>query len=346
MNNTETLSPEQAARLHKDAIVIDGLSFYYDGPTPRLNPELITATNVTVAETYNDFGAAVEEILTVRAALARDPGARLVERAADIEQAKQDGVVGIIFGLQASLPIGTDLSRIGKLYDLGVRIIQLTYNDRTWTGDGCLEPVDGGLSRFGREFIEELARVGVALDLSHVGRRTSLEAIAASPKPPMFSHANPATLTDNPRNLTDEQIKAIGERGGLIGCCTWAPLCYKNRAGVQPTVDDFLDHVDYVVDLIGIDHVGIATDSECTANTAWVAQHSLEFNTAFPEIASGYYAHFSDRTGITQPVGVEGGIADLSPITQGLARRGYREEDMRKVIGGNFLRHLREVWGS
>jgi membrane dipeptidase len=264
----------KAKQLHESSIVIDGLTFYYDGPSERLNPKGLTALNLTACETYNGWNASLKEIMDIRAAIDRDPVCTVIRSAADIEQAKKDGKVGVIIGVQASYFIEMELWRLQTLHDVGLRIFQLTYNDRTYTGDGCLEPVDGGLTKYGRMVIDELARIGIALDLSHVGRRTSMEAIEASPVPPMFSHANPNALTENPRNLTDEQIRMIGERKGLIGICTWAPLCWKNQPQ-PPSTDDVVDHVDYVVQMIGIDHVGIATDSGCTMNQAWLEQHSL-----------------------------------------------------------------------
>jgi membrane dipeptidase len=332
---------ERAMVLHESSIVIDGLTFYYDGASERLNPKQLTAMNVTACETYSGFSAAVKEIIDLRNNLDDDPGSVLIRSVADIEQAKRDGKVGLIIGVQASYPVETDLTRLYALYEIGLRIFQLTYNDRAYTGDGCLEPVDGGLTRFGRDLINELARLGVALDLSHVGRRTSMDAIEASPKPPMFSHANPNALTENPRNLTDEQIRMIGEAGGMIGLCTWAPLCWKNQPGAGPTVEDYLDHLDYVVNMIGVDHVGIATDSGSTMNQAWLTQHSLEFNTAFPEIAGDYRANCVESG---HPNGMPD-LANLAPITEGLLRRGYADDDVKKIIGGNFLRHFRAIWG-
>jgi membrane dipeptidase len=328
--------------LHEASIVIDGLTFYYDGPTERLDPKGITALNLTACETYNGFNAAMAEIVGVTKLIETDPVATLIRSAADIEQAKRDGKVGIIIGVQASYLIGTDLWKLKALHDIGLRIFQLTYNDRCYTGDGCLEPIDGGLTRFGKQVLDEAARLGIAIDLSHVGRRTSMEAIAAAPKPPMFSHANPNALTESPRNLTDEQIKLIGEVGGLIGVCTWAPLCWKNRPGDPPTVDDVVDHVDYVVQMIGIDRVGIATDSGCTMNQAWLKQHSLEFNTAFPEIAGDYLKNVGEDT---HPEELPD-LTNLVLVTDALQRRGYSDDDVRKLIGGNFLRHLRDAWGG
>jgi len=342
---------ERSAQLHGDSIVIDCLTWMYKNPPTFLNPKGVTATNLTVGETDQDFARAVQEVAKVWRDADADPNTTIIESVSDIEAAKKNDQVGLILGFQHSLPLEMNLDRVDLFYRQGVRIIQLTYNDRTFAGDGCLEPRDGGLSLFGRRLIEEMNAVGMVLDLSHAGHRTSLEAIELSAAPPIFSHANPAALTSNPRNLTDEEIKAVAAAGGVVGCCTWAPICWKNREGKRPSVNDFLDHIDYVVDLVGIDHVGLATDSPC-AEDPWIDQHSLEFNTVFPEIATPYLkglfpnldeADPAQVRETKQPEGIHG-VQDLRVVTGGLLHRGYKPEDVKKVLGENFLRVFRQVW--
>lgn len=330
---------ERAQALHKKAIVIDGLSFYYDGPTPRFDPDKLTALNVTAAEVYDNWAKGLEEIMLVREDMKRDPMAVLVRSAQDIEDAKANGKVGVILGVQSSIFVEGELWRLGVLHEVGLRIFQLTYNERSWMGDGCLEEEDGGLTRFGERVLHEMHRLGLALDLSHVGRRTSVEAIHAFPGVPMFSHANPDSITRNPRNLTDEQIRAIGERDGMIGICAWGPLTWKNDPNNKPTVDDVVDHMVYVADMIGIEHVGIGTDSACTDNQAWLVQHSMEFNTAYPEIATEYTSHHGRSSGMPE-------INSLDTVTDCMLRRGFSDEEVLGVIGGNFLRHFRKAWGG
>ena len=193
--------------------------------------------------------------------------------------------------------------------------------------------------------------MGIIVDLSHTGHRTSLEAIAASRVPPVFSHSNPISITDHPRNATDEEIRALAEAGGVMGCCSWAPICWKNHPGVRPSVDDFVDHIDYVVELVGIDHVGLSTDSPC-AEDPWIHQHLLEFNQEFPEITGPYLnALFpkltqADPRAVREskhPVGTWG-VQDIVLITDALLQRGYSPDDTTKILGGNFLRVFEEAW--
>lgn len=329
-------------KLHEESIVIDALSFLYTGPSSKLNPKRVTATNATVPETYHEFAETVMEVARTRKMIAEDPNAVLIQNAGDIERAKKDGRVGIIMGFQATLPLGTDLDRVQLFNDLGVKVIQLTYNWRTFSGDGCLEDPDGGLPEFGRQLVRELGRVGVLLDLSHGGRRTTLEAIEAAEVPPVFTHANPLALTKSQRNLTDEQMKAVAAAGGVIGICCWGPICWKNKPE-QPTVDDYLDHIDYAVELVGIDHVGISTDSPCTDRMDLITKHSLEFSAAFPGVAGEYNRLLGIEQAVRYPKGLPG-IGDLRPVTGGLLKRGYRPEDVQKVIGLNFMRVFKQVW--
>lgn len=337
MSQTTVSASDRAAKLHANAIVIDGLAFYYDGPTTRFDPEKLTALNVTALEVYDNFAKGVEEIMVLREDLKDDSAGMLVRTTEDIEQAKAAGKVGVILGAQASIFVETELWKLDLLHDIGLRIMQLTYNERCYMGDGCLVPVDGGVSRFGYRVIERMAELGIALDLSHVGRRTSVEAIRASSKPAMFSHSNALALTENPRNLNDEQIKAIGENGGMIGTCTWGPLCWKNNREKRPDVNDVIDHLVYVANMIGIDHVGIGTDSACTSNKAWLIQHSFEFNSAYPEIGTEFESYHGPSSGMPE-------INSMDMVTDAMVARNFSDEEILGVIGGNFLRHFRTVW--
>jgi membrane dipeptidase len=326
-------------------VVIDGLTYGYDAPSRRWDPRVLTATNLTIVDPDHDFATAVSTIATLRAKIKADPGVTVVRAINDFARAKREQKVGLIMGFQGSRPVGTDLDQVHLFHELGVRIIQLTYNDRVFAGDGCLEPVDGGLSQFGRKLIEELAVAGIVLDLSHAGRRTSLEAIAAAPKPPIVSHANPAALTPNPRNLTDEQIKAIAARDGVIGLVYWSPLCWNNEPGVRPTVAHFVDHIAYVADLVGVDHDSLASDTQFDDDTAALQQHLDDFTAACPEICGDYVQNVTGNVAASYPQGLTG-PEDSRPITAELLRRGFTTAEVQQILGGNLMRVFREVWQS
>ena len=180
-----------------------------------------------------------------------------VRHTADIRTAKQTSRTGVILGFQNTSAIEDDLDLLTIFHDLGVRVMQLTYMEANLVGQGCLERIDAGLTGFGQEVIAEMNRLGILIDLSHVGHHTTLEAIEYSKKPVAFTHANPSSLCDHPRNKPDEALMAVAAKGGVVGATIFPPFL---PSGNKSTLDDFVRVVDYLVDMIGIDHVAVGTD--------------------------------------------------------------------------------------
>lgn len=259
----------------------------------------------------------------------------LIESVADIERAKRDNKLGVIFGVQNIAPkIDGDLTLLWSLHKLGLRNAQLTHNDRNIIGCGCLEPTDTGLSQFGRGAVSELNRVGILVDLAHSGMRTALDAFEHSSKPCIVSHANARGLTDHARNVTDEVIRALAKRGGVIGITAYSPFCQKSGSG-RPSTTEVVDHIAYVADLVGIDHVGIGSDQfEAESEVRYAA-----FGTQFPTTQRGFTRETVYATGLER-------VDCLPNLTIEMAARGFSDEDILKVLGGNFLRLFRDVWVS
>jgi membrane dipeptidase len=325
---------ERSQALHASAIVIDALnvSRWSAEVFEHLNAGGLTAINATVAVLEN-FRETIVNIAGWQR-MFEQYGALImpVRNAGDIQRAKQAGKVGIILGFQNTSPIEEDLHLLSVFQQLGVRIIQICYMERNLVGDGCLERTDCGLSRFGLEVIEEMNRLGVLIDLSHVGYTTTMEAIEASTQPVAFTHANPATLCRHPRNKTDEQLRALAKKGGVVGANIFPPFL---AAGARATVDDFVAVIDYLVQLIGIDHVGIGTD--------FTAGQPAEF---FDWIVTGRSKQgpaMQVDFPIVNPAGIRS-PADFPNITRALLARGYAEPDVRKIMGENFLRLFQAVW--
>ena len=329
---------EKAQLLHEEAIVIDALdvSRFNDKHFRKMQQGGITAANATVVMPIANFRQAVEAIRDFDALI--DQHRDLVtpiHSIEDISKAKAEKKVGIIYGLQNTLPIDGDLRLIKVFRSLGVRVMQLTYMTGNLIGDGCLEPRNGGLTIFGRAVVGELNRLGIVIDLSHVGENSTLEAIEISEKPVAFTHACARAIVDHPRNKNDKVIRALAEKGGVMGITGYADFVCDYGHGETPNLDHYLSHVDYVVNLAGIDHVGIGMDFEeghpydFLASPAWGGSRIM----AGPRPVSVW----------PQPKAVPDS-SKIPEITEGLLGRGYPENDIRKILGGNWLRLFSEVW--
>ncbi len=334
--------PKDAAKLHGDAVVIDGtcpllrrkefVDWYREGG--------VTACAPTVGST-----ASAEETLRNLGSWHRLIGSRkdllLVERAAQIPEAKRDGRLGLVFHFQGADPIENDLDLVEAYRALGVRMVQLAYNIRNRVGDGCEEANDGGLSRFGRDLVARLNENRVIVDGSHTGARTTLEAIDASRLPFVFSHANARAVHDCPRNISDEQIRAAAATGGVIGINGFPAFI---GAGPTPTIDDFLRHLDHVVELVGIDHAALGIDYyegmhpvADDAEAAKMYRQQLAVRRWSAEVYPPPPHHY--------PAGMET-PRTLPTLTAALLAHGYREAEVRKILGENWLRVMQVVWGQ
>jgi membrane dipeptidase len=328
------MGKDPSASVHADSIIIDGLeiSAWNEETLTRLRQGGLTAVNATVA-VHEGFRDTVSNIAEWYRMFDRYSSLIMPVRTTDdIRRAKELGKVGLIFGFQSTSPIEDDLYLLSIFKELGVRIIQLTYMNRNYVGDGCLERTDCGLSGFGLEVVEEMNRLGILIDLSHVGYTTTMEAIEASEKPVAFTHANPRALCDHPRNKTDEQIKALTGKGGVIGANIFPSFL---AAGSKATIEDVVDVIDYLVDLAGIDHVGIGTDFTEGQTREWFDWLLTGKSKKEPGMTIEYP--------IVNPEGIQS-AADFPNITQALLARGYAEPDVRKIIGENWLRLFEQVW--
>ncbi len=334
---TETLARQQAETLHRESIVIDGTSFFCRDAERMLSAG-VTAINTTTAWPDDDFELAVWRIEEYFALTRRVHGLGIVERTDDFARLKREGRAGIIIAFQNARPIGSRLERIETFWRLGVRTVQLTYNTRNFLGDGVSESTDAPLSAFGREAVREMNRVGIVVDLSHGGRRTTLDAIEVSERPCIFTHSNPHALVPVPRNISDEQIKAVAAKGGVVGCSSYPPLVWKGDG--PPALDDFVDCIDYVASLVGVDHVAIGTDSEASKG-AYPPELRASLRRQFSATTGGFHEKFPQGSPL---VGLEEGLGDWPNITRRLLERGYTPGDVQKIIGGNLLRVFREVW--
>ena len=334
MSQTTLPAPD----VYQNNIVIDGLLSAPPaiGHVRHFVESGFTAGNWTVSAKFDDALTAINKIIPFYWLLEQFPDeAILVETSADIERAHQERKLGIILGFQGAGAIGNNIQLLRVFHRLGVRIIALTYNERNQFGAGCTEPSDGGLTSLGIQAVQEMNRLGIVQDLTHLGKRTSLEAIEISSDPTVFTHSNPAALFANPRNITDEQIRACAAKGGVIGLATFSAFVGETEGGRNPQLEDYLRQMDYVLDLVGPDHVAIGTDIllDHTDGVWWRAVTGR----LYPEVSQGMTFETHNIDGFMHH-------ADYPSVAQAMLDRGYDEETVRKIIGGNFMRVFRQVW--
>lgn len=336
------LISDHAARLHQESIVIDPCVQYLIKRTERSDKSGLTAVGLTIPMPGDDMLKTLPEVQKFLEIIHSEPTFCLADSPQAIRDAHQQGKIAHIFLSQDSLFIGSDPKSLYLWKQLGLRICQLTYNEKNLVGNGCLELHDDGLSQYGRVLIREMERIGVTIDLTHVGERTFLDACKIAKAPLMTSHSNPKAIVDNPRNISDEQIHAVADSGGVVCVTTWAPLIWPRTPGM-PTLDDFMRCLEHVLDLAGIDHAGISTDSVGTMGA--YPEHEPD-----PD-ALPYGSVTNDFDRLAQPPDPNNrqpadfnGIEDYPLLTQKLIDSGYADEEIKKLLGENLMRVFEATW--
>lgn len=284
----------------------------------------VDAVHATIAY-HEDFAEVVHRIKDWQARF-RDHSDLVIpgRRPSDVRRARATGRTAIFFGFQNPAPIGSDLGMLEICHDLGVRFMQLTYNLQSLCGAGWQEPRDSGLTRFGREVVAEMNRLGMIIDLSHAGARTTLDAIEASARPVAVTHANPRTWRDTNRNVPDDVIRALGETGGMLGFSLYPHhLAY----GSDCTLDAFCQMAARTADVIGPDHLGIGSDL-CQGQPDSVVQWMRD----------GRWTHArSDARFPAQPIWFRDN-RDWDGIAEGLRKAGFSDTEVGGILGENWLR--------
>jgi len=351
---TAASSPAPGWSDYRRAVVIDGLGSpgSIDGLDGHalsaadlldIKTSGLTAVNVTVSGVgsyANDFENTLKNIAYWDAQIAAHPDALMkVRNVADLTEAKRSARLGLIYGFQDATPFGENLDRFEMFYNLGVRIILYTYNRRNLIGDGCLESGDAGLSQLGRELVARMNDGGMLIDLAHSGRRTTLESIELSKKPVAITHAGCSAVVDLPRNKTDEALRKLADKGGVIGIYL---MPYLRNSG-QPMAEDVILHIEHALKICGEDHVGIGTDG------------SIGAVNATPKYKDDLRAEIADRKrrGISAPGERDDAftfVPDLNTpqrfdtLATLLAKRGHKDSRIEKILGGNFARLFGETW--
>jgi membrane dipeptidase len=324
----------EASALYRDALVWDmvvpihaevGNSFAL---SERFRAAGFSYISFTIAGDDTNLSEATKRLAVARAQILAAPDRFvLVETCADILAAKRQGKLAIGLHFEGTRAFERREDMIEVFYKLGIRQTNLAFNKTNSVGGGCIEPVDPGLTRFGVKFVEELRRVGMLIDLSHTGRRTGLQVMDSSSIPTIFSHSNPVAVHDHYRNLTDEQIRACAATGGVIGISGSSGYLGDPLASNET----IFRCIDYVAQLVGPDHVGLGLDYCDSPDLV------MRFIAERPEEWTPVSGKKWDPLRFAPP-------EQVPSLVEHMLRRGYREAQVRGVLGLNFLRVMQAVW--
>lgn len=324
---------QRAVRLYAKALVWDDHSgFDPSGKVDLRNLERwrkagVHYLSVNVGYDVVDWQTTLRSLASFRAWLQQHPERYLLARTvADVRRAKREGKLAIAFDLEGMNALNGDVNMVNVYYELGVRQMLFAYNLNNLAGGGCHDG-NAGLTAFGRAVIREMNRVGMAVDCSHTSHRTTMEAMRLSDSPVIFSHSCAKALRRHGRNIEDDQIKACARTGGVVGINGVGLFLGDNDISSET----FVDHVSHVADLVGPEHVGIALDY---AFDAGGVDDLVNANPAYWPKSEGYG---QVATKYVPP-------SQLPEITACLVRRGFADQEIIGILGGNFMRVASQVW--
>ena len=349
--------PGDSADWYDRAIVIDALGGFGDPDAPdgvsrytdkgwadtlATGVTVVRDTVMPVGNVADAWGDYQKDMVGKTAIFGANPDRLLhVRSAADILKSKREKKFGVVIGTQDSAMVGPELDRLAQMKKDGVTTVQLTYNNGNLSGDGSLEPRNGGITKLGKATIERIEAEKLLLDLSHGGSRTMAEAAAFAKRPLVISHTGARALVDHPRNTADETIKAVADKGGVVGVYGMPFLTLDSH----PKGEDLLRHVEHVANVAGEDHVGIGTDNgvlpqlvneETTKKlNEWAAQR-IKMGIAAPGEGLNVWPMVADYNTVDR----------YRHFAADLQKRGWSEARLEKLMGGNFLRVYRDAWGG
>jgi membrane dipeptidase len=304
----------------------------------------VTSYAVTAWDPHLDLDESLEGLMFWHFISRKHPDLSIVNTVEDIKKAKERKKSTLLLVTQCGDFIGYKLHRIAAFYQLGLRMMIPAYSFSNRICGGCLDQTDQGLTSFGRLVVKECNRVGLLLDCSHLGKRSSLEIIEKSQHPVVFSHSCTTALAENPRNITDDQIKACAAKNGIIGLSPWGPMVMKTGQTQRPTVDDFIDHIDHVAQMLGsTDNIGVGTDM--SLGTYPDHEYDPWGSPAAKDVTGRYNKHVTPN--IRSPLRMVEGFSNYKEVlnfVEKLKTRGYRDSDAQKILGLNYMRVFNQVW--
>lgn len=331
--------------IYRNSIVIDLVAPILDPMRDKIDQYLdlyvqggITAVGPTVA-IDDDFDETLRIFTKWYEVIHRRKDLMVIRRVEDFETAKKEGKLGLVMHFQNSVPIGLDLNRLAILHALGLRVVQLTYNRRNFVGDGCTVPEDGGLTDFGRKMIAALNDHGIVVDMSHTSIRTTIEAMQTTQKPPIFSHNNVNEIHPSLRAVNREQIRAVAAKRGVVGLVGCE---YFITSKPEKSIDDLVRHADFIAEEVGTDHISLGIDHywghapHASIEDQW-AMYNYQIGTGTWDPSTWPKPPLKHIDGLETP-------SNTSNLADAFVKRGYKEEDIRKILGGNLIRVFSENW--
>jgi membrane dipeptidase len=340
------VSPE-AAKLYRDSFILDCNALasigaflseaHFDGISSGIRESGVMAVKATLGGAIGDFAMAVADIAAADLLIEKKPDLFLqIRTAADFDRARNEKKLGVIYSFESANMLEDKIDRVEIFRGLGVRVMQLTYNRRTPLGVGCLDGETDGLTDLGRQAITKMNELGVALDLSHSNTKTTADGIAASTKPPLITHAGCRAVYQHPRNKEDRELKALADKGGVIGVYM---LPYLTASPKQPMLDDYLQHLEHALKVCGEDHVGIGSDVPFfPVDDQGLAEMK---QAAEKRKADGIAAPGEDRPTYIPDLNT---TRKMELIADALLKRGHKAVAVEKILGANFRRVFGEIW--
>jgi len=319
-----------ASQLHEESLFVDGLfpQPIREDTVARARDGGLDAAQTTLVAREEDYFDAIEKVQETQATIGE---LESVSQARSVREIREQNDLSIIFGFQNSAPLERHRdphANTATFAHLGVKVIQLTYNKQNYSGSGCTESNDSGLTDFGAEVIDALEAHNVILDLSHAGDRTVEDALSVSSQPVIFSHSNARSLVDYVRNIPDHLMEAAVNTGGLVGISGFAPMLDEKEFGEYSTIEDFLDQIEYVANLVGPENVSIGLDTFGFSEREpdWAYESPYFPDPPNPDVENLWRV-------------------DQAPnVTDGLVDRGFNEDEIKGILGENLLEVFDKVW--
>lgn len=329
-NPEEILEYVRAGRLWTgfEGLAISGIDVLFDG--------LFNGIGLTSSKDPWNWDNIIHQIGIFISDIDHQDMVLIVKRLSDIEKTRREGKIGVVIHLEGTPRIGEEIDKVDVLYGLGVRCMGITYSRGNEFGSGLADKVDRGLTDLGYKLIDRMNKLGIAIDIAHVGDKTSLEVIEASRKPVFITHAGARALWPTRRMKPDEVIQALVEKGGVIGVEA-SPHTTLTLEDKKHTIETVMKHFQYIEKLVGIDYVAFGPDTLFGDHVALHKVFSRELSLTETRIKELNYMEVEYVDGLENP-------SQFKNIIRWLVKHGYSNEEIGKVIGGNIIRVLREVW--